>query len=415
MAAMLHRAAQGGTGTMALKTAKARVILGLGALLALAGCDGGSQQPQAHPPAPVTVAKPLMREMADYDEFTGRFAAVDSVEVRARVSGYLDSVHFQDGQEVSKGQLLYVIDPRPFQAEVDRAKADLDAAQAQLELAEREVARYSALRQGGNASQQVLDERLQGRRSASASVQSAQAAVRQAELNLEFTSIRAPVAGQISRTNITVGNLVSGGDAGASVLTTIVSVDPIYLYFDGDEQVYLRAQRRNLSELPDARQAWVPIQLALADETGFPHTGRMDFIDNQIDQATGTIRARGVFANPERIFTPGMFARVRVPGTDRKATLLVPDAAVGTDQTRRFVWVVGQDNIPQIRIVELGPEDGSLRVIRAGIGADDRIIVNGIMRVRPNTPVTPLPAHLDQDGKIVPEPATAAAKPEGAQ
>jgi RND family efflux transporter MFP subunit len=398
---------------------KAKFLAGLAftSLLALAGCDNGSSQPQARPPAPVTVAPPLVREMADYDEFTGRFAAVDSVEIRARVSGYLDAVHFKDGQEVSKGQLLYVIDPRPFEAEVARAKADVDAAEAQLELAEREVARYGSLRQGGNASQQTLDEKLQARRSASASVQSAQAALRQAELNLEFTNITAPVAGRISRTNVTVGNLVSGADAGGTALTTIVSVDPIYLYFDGDEQVYLRSQRRNLlGELPDARITAVPIDLALADETGFPHTGWLDFVDNQLDQATGTIRVRGIFSNPARIFTPGMFARVRVAGSEPKRTILIPDAAIGTDQTRRFVWVIGAENKPQLTIVELGSAVGSLRVIRSGLTATDQVVVNGIMRVRPGVPVTPIPAHLDDDGKIVNDPAPVAdAKPEGAK
>ncbi|RJF86622.1 efflux RND transporter periplasmic adaptor subunit [Oleomonas cavernae] len=398
---------------------KAKLLVGLAfsALLALAGCDNGSGQPQARPPAPVTVAPPLVRDMADYDEFTGRFAAVDSVEIRARVSGYLDSIHFKDGQEVSKGQLLYVIDPRPFEAEVARAKADVDAADAQLELAEREVARYGALRQGGNASQQTLDEKLQARRSASASVQSAQAALRQAELNLEFTSITAPVAGRISRTNVTVGNLVSGADAGGTALTTIVSVDPIYLYFDGDEQVYLRSQRRNLlGELPDPRITAIPIDLALADETGFPHAGWMDFVDNQLDQATGTIRVRGIFANPGRVFTPGMFARVRVAGSEPKRTILIPDAAIGTDQTRRFVWVIGAENKPQLTIVELGSAVGSLRVVRSGLTPTDQVVVNGIMRVRPGVPVSPIPAHLDDDGKIVNDPTPVAdAKPEGAK
>lgn len=391
-----------------------RVTLAFAAVLLAAGCDNSQQQPQAHPPAPVTVANPLQREMADYDEFTGRFAAVDSVEIRARVSGYLDSVHFKDGQEVSRGQLLYIIDPRPFEAEVARAKADVDAANAQLELAEREVARYAALRQGGNASQQTLDERIQARRSASASVQSAQAALRQAELNLEFTSIKAPVAGRISRTNVTVGNLVS--EATQTSLTTIVSVDPIYLYFDGDEQVYLRGQRRNLlGELPDARITAIPIELGLTDETGFPHAGWMDFIDNQLDPATGTIRVRGVFANPDRLFTPGMFARVRVAASDPRLTVLIPDAAIGTDQTRRFVWVVDDKNVPHVRVIEPGSLVGDLRVVRSGLAVTDKVVVNGLMRVRPNTPITPVPAHIDEDGKIITDAKPADTKTEGAK
>ncbi|PWR21086.1 efflux transporter periplasmic adaptor subunit [Zavarzinia compransoris] len=363
---------------------------------------------------PVTVAKPLLRQIAEWDDFTGRFAPVSSVEVRARVSGYLDSIHFKDGQEVSKGQLLYVIDPRPFEAVVERARADVDAAEAALDLAVREVARYSQLRQSGNASQQVLDERLQARRGAEASVAAAKASLRQAELNLAFTRIEAPIAGRISRTNVTVGNLVSG-DAAGSVLTTIVSVDPIQFYFDGDEQVFIRYQRQAQSgERPDPQNAGLPVRIGLSDEIGFPHAGAIDFVDNQLDNATGTIRVRAVLANPDRLLTPGMFGRIRVPASEPKPTLLVPETAIGTDQTRRFVWVVGENNVPRPQIVDLGAVVGSLRVVRGGgLKETDQVIVNGIMRVRPNVPVTPLPAHLAEDGSIVSDvPPPAAAKPE---
>lgn len=377
-------------------------VLAVGLSLGLAACDSGSAPPQAPGAMPVTVAAPLVRDMAEWDEFTGRFAAVDSVEIRARVSGYLDQVAFEDGQGVAAGQLLYVIDPRPFEAEVARARADVESAQAALELSVREVNRYSALRQGGNASQQVLDERLQARRSAAASVDAAQAALRQAELNLSFTRIRSPIAGRISRTNVTVGNLVSG-NAGGTELTTVVSIDPIRFYFDADEQVFIRYQRMMRSiERPDAGHA-VPVEIGLADETGYPHKGTLDFFDNQLDRATGTISVRASLPNPDRVLAPGMFGRIRVQAADPAPVVLVPDIAIGTDQTQRFVWVVGDDHMPQRRLVEPGGAVGDLRIIRKGLSAGDRIVVNGIVRVRPGAPVTPIPAHLDGDGKIVPD------------
>lgn len=392
------------------------IVLAVGLSLGLAACDSGSAPPQAPGPMPVTVAAPLVRDMAEWDEFTGRFAAVDSVEIRARVSGYLDQVAFEDGQGVAAGQLLYVIDPRPFEAEVARARADVESAQAALELSVREVNRYAALRQGGNASQQVLDERLQARRSAAASVDAAQAALRQAELNLSFTRIRSPIAGRISRTNVTVGNLVSG-NAGGTELTTVVSIDPIRFYFDADEQVFIRYQRMMRSiERPDAGHA-VPVEIGLADETGYPHKGTLDFFDNQLDRATGTISVRASLPNPDRVLAPGMFGRIRVQAADPAPVVLVPDIAIGTDQTQRFVWVVGDDHVPQRRLVVPGGAVGDLRIIRQGLSAADRIVVNGIVRVRPGAPVTPIPAHLDGDGKIVPDqpPAAPAGQPAGKQ
>ncbi|MCW0181811.1 MAG: efflux RND transporter periplasmic adaptor subunit [Zavarzinia sp.] len=392
------------------------IVLAVGLVLGLAACDSGSAPPQAPGPMPVTVAAPLVRDMAEWDEFTGRFAAVDSVEIRARVSGYLDQIAFEDGQGVAAGQLLYVIDPRPFEAEMSRARADVESAQAALELSVREVNRYAALRQGGNASQQVLDERLQARRSAAASVDAAQAALRQAELNLSFTRIRSPIAGRISRTNVTVGNLVSG-NAGGTELTTVVSTDPIRFYFDADEQVFIRYQRMMRSiERPDAGHA-VPVEIGLADEAGYPHKGFLDFFDNQLDRATGTISVRASLPNPDRVLAPGMFGRIRVQAGDAAPVMLVPDIAIGTDQTRRFVWVVGDDHVPQMRTVEPGGPVGTLRIIRKGLSAGEKIVVNGIVRVRPGAPVTSIPAHLDEDGKIVPDqpPAAPAGQPAGKQ
>lgn len=398
---------------MALSLSGRRLAMAVAALLGLAACDNAAAPPAAPPPMPVTVAKPLVRQIAEWDDFTGRFAPVESVEVRARVSGYLDSIHFKDGQEVAKGQLLYVIDPRPFEAVVERARADVDAAEAALDLAVREVARYGQLRQGGNASQQVLDEKLRARRSAEASVAAAKASLRQAELNLAFTRIEAPIAGRISRTNVTVGNLVSG-DAAGSVLTTLVSVDPIQFYFDGDEQVFIRYQRRARNgERPDPQDKGLPIRIGLSDEVGFPHEGTLDFVDNQLDNATGTIRVRALVPNADRLLTPGMFGRIRVPASEPKPTLLIPETAIGTDQTRRFVWVIGENNIPRPQVVELGATVGSLRVVRGGgLKDSDQIIVNGIMRVRPKVPVTPLPAHLAEDGSVVSDIPPAPQKPD---
>lgn len=397
---------------MTFRAIRLPIFAALAAALGLSACDSGSApQGQAPGPMPVTVAAPLVREVAEWDEFTGRFAAVDSVEIRARVSGYLDQVAFEDGQEVAAGQLLYVIDPRPFEAEVARGRADVESAKAALDLAIREVNRYAALRQGGNASQQVLDERMQARRSAAASVDAAEAALRTAELNLSFTRIRAPITGRISRTNVTVGNLVSG-NAGGTVLTTVVSTDPIRFYFDADEQVFIRYQRMMRSiERPEPGHG-VPVEIALADEDGYPHKGALDFFDNQLDLSTGTIRVRASLPNPDRVLAPGMFGRIRVQAGDAAAVVLVPEIAIGTDQTRRFVWVVGEDAKPQIRVVELGNAVGNLRIIRKGLSAGEKIVVNGIVRVRPGLPVTPIPAHLADDGAIVPDaPPAAPAQP----
>jgi RND family efflux transporter MFP subunit len=373
------------------------------ATLAASGCGG--QAPPAMPPPEVTVATPLVRKITDWDEYTGRLAAVDSVEIRAQVGGYLKSVHFQDGALVKKGDLLFVIDPRPFQAALDEARADLTAAKVRLELATNELNRAKKLAEARLIAEESLDVKVKTKREADAAIEAAEAAVKAAELDLEFSRIRAPISGRIGRKLVTEGNLVSAGSQDPTLLTTIVSVDPVQVYFTADERAFLRYTRlaeqgirRSSRDVPN------PVRLQLADEQGFPHQGHMDFVDNQVDPATGTMQGRAVFPNPDGDLTPGLFGRIQLLGEGPYEALIVPDQAIGTDQAQRIVYVVGQDNIATPRPVTLGRALGELRVIRGGLAPTDRIVINGIQRVRPGAVVVPV------EGQI-PEPAdgTAAA------
>jgi RND family efflux transporter MFP subunit len=361
----------------------------------LTGCGGKSDPVPKPPPPTVTVARPLVKQVTDWDEYTGRLAAVDSVKVRARVSGYLKSVHFKDGAFVSKGDLLFVIDPRPYQAALDRAKARADQAKAQLELARDERARAERLFESNAVSQQEFQARVQAEREAAARLEAAQAAVHAARLNLGFTHVRAPISGRISREFVTDGNLISGGTANSTLLTTIVSLDPIYVYFTADERSvlrYMRLARRGIR--PSSRDFRNPVRLQLADEKDFPHKGYMDFVDNQIDEATGTMMGRAVIPNPNYLLVPGLFARVKLRGEGPYKALLVPDEAIGTDQVQKFVYVLGKNNIIARRQVQLGEVIGGLRVIRAGLSADDEVVIKGIQRVQAGSPVTPERASL---------------------
>jgi RND family efflux transporter MFP subunit len=363
------------------------------ASLSLSAC-GESQQKQAAPPPPaVTVAAPIKREIVDHDEYVGRFVAVNSVETRARVSGYLDKIHFTDGQVVKEGDLLFTIDKRPFQTALDQAKANLQRARADLAFAETDLERAQQLVRDKTITQQVYDQRTQVKRVAEASVLAQEAAVRSAELDLEFTELRAPVTGRIGDRRVSVGNLVAGGTSGTpTLLATIVSTDPIWFEFTFDESSYLRYERMAANSNGDdiaARGGATQVRLKLIDESDFVHVGRMDFIDNVIDKASGTIRGRAVFANRANIFTPGMFARVQVPGSPRYEALLIPDSAIGSEQARKFVYVVRPDNSVAQKYVVLGPLSEGDRVIRSGIEADDRVIVSGLQRVRPGVKVTP--------------------------
>lgn len=362
----------------------------VGLVLLLAAC----QQPQAAIPPPplpqVTVSQPVPREVLEWDEYTGRLEAVESVEVRARVSGYLQSVHFTDGAIVEKGALLFVIDPRPYQAELDRAKAALEQAVARYERTRKDLARAQQLVRVRAISQEELDTRSADQREAEESVQAARAAVKGARLNVEFTEVKAPISGRISRQLVTEGNLINGGSAQATLLTTIVSLDPIYGYFEVDERSYLEYTRlwRNGTR-PGTRGVKIPVYLGLANETGFPHRGHLDFIDNRLDPNTGTMTGRAIFPNPNLPLVPGLFARIRLPGSSQYRALLIPDEAIGTDQTQRFAFVVNGQNTVEYRKIELGPIIDGLRVIRDGLKPGDWVIVNGVQRVRAGATVNP--------------------------
>ena len=372
--------------------------LGLLALLGLAACDQ-QQQTQAGPPTqalPVTVAKPVAREIVNWDEYTGRFAAVDFVEIRARVSGYLEKVHFTDGEMVQEGDLLFTIDQRPFRIALEQAQADLKQAEARLTFATKELERAGPLLERGNIAQSAFDERLEARNEAAAAVEALRAAVNNARLNLEFTEVKAPVAGRTSRHLVSIGNLISSG-ADATLLTTIVSFDPIYFYFDVSERDLLRYLRLFDGVMGmNNQEIGTPVMLSLADEEGFKHEGRLDFVDNRIDDATGTIRGRAVLENPGLGFVPGLFARIRLAASAPYDALLVPDEIVGTDQARKFVYVVKDDDTVEYRTVQLGQLVDGLRVVREGLQADDRVIINGLQRARPGAPVVP------QEGTIAP-------------
>ena len=372
-----------GSGNAALICALATLV---------ASCGEGQKQGGAPPPPQVTVATPIKRTVSDFDEYVGRFTAVNSVEVRARVSGYLNGVHFKDGQVVKQGDLLFSIDKRPFQNTLDQARANLVQAKSNQSFTESDFTRGQQLVRDKTITDQTFEQRTQAFHNAQAAVTNAEAAVRQAELDIEFTELRAPVNGRIGDRRVSPGNLVTGGTAGnTTLLATIVSTDPIYFEFTFDEASFLRYERLSKTGNDVAsRGTGVQVALKLIDEHDFDHSGRMDFVDNVIDRSTGTIRGRAVFANPNNIFTPGMFARVRVPGSPLYEALLVPDAAVGTEQAKKFVLTVNADNTVVQKYVTLGQTTSdNLRVIKEGLGPDDRIIVNGLMRARPGQKVTP--------------------------
>jgi len=374
-------------------------LLTLPALLLAGGCGQSQTQAQnaAPPPPQVTVSKPVKKLVSEHDEYVGRFIPFDFVEVRARVSGYLQTIHFTDGQLVKKDDPLFTIDPRPFQASLDQAKAAVEQAKANLAFAEADLARGESLRTGTTITQQALDQRLQAKRVAIAAVAAQEAAVRQAELDLQFTELKAPISGRIGDRRVSVGNLVTGGAAGTTLLATIASIDPIRFEFTMDEASYLRYVRAASTAGAHSanRGMTLPARLKLIDEVDFTRDGKIDFIDNAIDRSSGTIRGRAEFENADGRLTPGMFGRIQISvGTPAEA-LLVPDAAVGTEQVRKFVYVVGNDNVATPKYVTLGQAVEGLRVVKSGLKADDVIIINGLMRVRPGAKVTPEQATAD--------------------
>lgn len=361
----------------------------------LAAC---SEAPAQAPPAapPVTVAAAIERPVVEWDEFTGRIEAVETVEIRPRVAGYLQSVHFEEGREVRKGDLLFVIDPRPFEAALAKAEADLKHARATAKLAEQNAARAMRLLDSQAISREEFDRLSTNLEQSAAAVAAAEAAVRAARLDLQYTRVTAPIDGRVGRAEVTEGNLVAAGPTGGTRLTTLVSIDPVHVWFEGDEHVYLKyttmAQR---GERPSSRDAANPVRVGLANEDGYPHAGRMDFVDNRLDPATGTIRARAVLDNRDRLFTPGLYARVQLLGSGERRAVLIDDRAVGTDQDKRFVFVVGADNKVQYRPVRLGRVIDGLRVVEDGLRGGETIVVNGVQRVRPGAVVQPERVAMD--------------------
>ena len=368
----------------------------------LYGCTDRSEA-QGPPPAPeVSVATPLVDQVVDWDEFTGRFEAPQSVDVRARVGGYIQAVHFRDGQYVRKGQLLFTLDPRPAQAALASARAQAAQAEAQVALARSELARSESLLEIQAVSQAEVDQKRAAVQTAEAAVASARAAVRGRELDVEFTRVTAPISGRVSDRRVDAGNLVGGGSSAADVLTTIVASSPIHFVFEASEAVMLRYQR-------DARDGTsAPIRIRLQDETGFRWSGTVDFSDNAVDPASGTIRLRAVVQNGDGFLKPGLFGQARVAGAAPYQAMLVPDAAVATDQARRVVYVVDAENVVVARPVELGPLSDGLRVIRSGIEPTDRVIVNGQLRARPGQPVTPKTVEIERTPTDTQAPVTRA-------
>jgi len=373
--------------------------LALIALLGLTACDprASSQAPKAPPLPVITVSKPIVKDITEWDEFVGRFDAVQSVEVRARVSGYLQSVHFKDGALVRKGDLLFVIDPRPFKAAVDDLTAAITSAESRLEFASVDFRRYERLAKEGFAPERQLDDRRQRFTAARADLESARAKLARAKLDLEFTEIRAPIAGRISRKYVSEGNLVVGGANESTLLTTIFELDPIYFYFDVDERSYLGYVRMSQrGDRPSSRDVQNPVEVALADEKTFTEKGKMDFVDNRLDPATGTMRGRAVFENKDLRLTPGMFGRLRLPGTGIYRGVLVPEEAVTNDQDRRVVYVVGADHVVRAQPVRLAQLVDGYRIVREGLKGDETIVINGLLRVRPGGKIEPKMTTLPQ-------------------
>jgi membrane fusion protein, multidrug efflux system len=358
----------------------------------LAGCDQKPPQAAAAPAAfPVTVAQPIKRTVTDWDEFTGRFEAIPEVQVRPRVGGYITNVEYRDGAMVHQGDLLYLIDSRPFEAAALQADGQLADARAKMELAKRDLDRGLNLVQTSAVSEQVVDQRRQALQAAHAAEMVAEGALKAAQLNVEFTHVLAPITGRISRNLVDAGNLVQGSDTGTStLLTTIVALDPIYISFDVDEATYIKNNKLWFEgKRPSSRDTPNPVQVTLTGETKPSHEGTMEFLDNRLDLSTGTLRSRAVIPNHDLSILPGQFGRVRLIGSSPYEALLLPDTAIATDQSRKIVFVVKDDDTVEARAVELGPLDEGLRVIRTGLKPEDRVIIDGIQRARVGAKVSP--------------------------
>jgi len=379
-------------------TALVRPIVGMlaaaGIAITLAGCEdatGKTADASAASAAggpPISAALVIEKPVVETQEFSGRLEAIDHVEIRSRVSGFITAVNFKPGSEVKKGDVLFVIDPRPYQAEADRAEAAANSARARAELARLELTRAERLLADKAIAQREFDERASSQKELDASARAAQAQSEAAKLNLSYTRVTSPIDGRVSKAEITLGNLV---DASA-VLTSVVSLEKIYASFDGDEDTYLRVGTQNHKGQP------VVVKVGLANEEGFPHEGKLEFVDNQLDTQTGSVRMRATFDNKDGALVPGLFARVQLGGgTAVSNAVLINDRAVGTDQNRKFVFVVGADNKAEYRAVKLGPTVDGLRVVKEGLKANEKIVVNGLQRVRPGAPVTPQIVPMDAD------------------
>jgi membrane fusion protein, multidrug efflux system len=364
------------------------ILIVLAALLS--GC-GEKQAPQAAPAAPpVTVAQPVKRTVTDWDEFTGRFDAVEEVQVRARVGGFVTAVEFRDGAFVKAGDLLYLIDARPFEAVAIQADGQLSDARAKVELAKRELDRALTLQQSQNVPDSTVDQRRQSLQAARAAETQAEGLLKAAQLNLEFTHVIAAIGGRVSRHLVSVGNLVQGSEGSATLLTSIVSLDPIYVYFDIDEATYLKYNRLYFEgKRPSSRENPNPVEVSLTGETKPSHEGKVDFLDNRLDVSTGTLRGRAVIPNKDLSILPGQFGRVRLIASAPYEALLVPDTAIATDQARKIVFVVKEDNTVEAKPVILGPLDEGLRVVREGLKPEDHVVVDGLQRVRVGAKVSP--------------------------
>ncbi len=378
-------------GTYGLVSQRLQFILLACISIVISSCDSQthSDAQSAPPPPHVKITQPLAQEVTEWDEYTGRIEAVSSVDIRARVSGYLEKVNFKAGARVKKGELLFEIDPKPFIAQLQYAQAELESAKVKRELAKNDLERAGRLFSGKAISEEEHDARSKGARESVASVQSSEANVNTAKLNLEFTKIRAPIDGRIGRELITEGNLVSGGGGDATRLTFIVSTDPVYVYVDADEHLALKYRRQAHQTANSKAVEHTSAQLAVSDETDFPHLGYLDYISPRADTATGTVSLRGVFANPDDLLSPGYFARMRIRASVPYSAILVPDRAIATDQAQHFVWVIDQEQKVQYRKVVLGAHIGQSRVITSGLSTQDWIVIEGLPRLMPGIKVNP--------------------------
>jgi RND family efflux transporter MFP subunit len=357
------------------------------------GGEGAAKQAQpgagAPPAPPVTVANPIHKKIVEWDEYPGQFKAVDAIDVRARVSGYLEQIHFTDGQVVKQGDLLFTIEKRPFEIALDSAQAQLAEANAQLSLANRNLKRFEKMREGNIVGESDYDDRVEAVSAGKAAVAAADAQVRQAELDLGYTEIRAPVTGRISRHEVSAGNLITGGYTGdVTLLTTIVSLDPIHFDFDVSEQNYLAYQRAaERGVMRSMRDSNIEVFGKLPDEDKWTHKGTLEFLDNQVNQTSGTIRARATFPNPDGAFTPGQFGHIRVPGSEPYEAVLLPETAIVTDQSQKIALVVGDDGTVGVKILRVGPSYDGMRIIREGLAPTDKVVINGLLRARPGSKV----------------------------